>query len=45
MKVTIAASAGWIAFCLGDYAFYGGRLVQSLSSFARAVAVGFGFYF
>jgi hypothetical protein len=45
MKVMIAASAGWIGFCLADYAFYGGRLVESLPGFARAIAAGFGFYF
>jgi hypothetical protein len=45
MKVVIAASAGWIVFCLGDYAFYGGRLVQSIPDLARAIAAGFGFYF
>jgi hypothetical protein len=44
MKVMIAASAGWIVFCLADHAFYGGGLVQSLPGFARAIAAGFGFY-
>jgi hypothetical protein len=45
MKVMIAASSGWIGFCLADHVFYGGRLVQSLQGFARAIAAGFGFYF
>jgi hypothetical protein len=40
MKIIIAASAGWIVFCLGDYAFFGGRIVQSLPSFARAMLPG-----
>jgi hypothetical protein len=45
MKVMIGASAAWIVFCLGDHAFFGGRLVQTLPSFVRAIAAGFGFYF
>lgn len=45
MKVMIAAAAGWIGFYLADQAFYGGRLVESLPGFARAIAAGFGFYF
>jgi hypothetical protein len=45
MKGMIAASAGWIGFCLVDHALYGGRLVQSLPGSARAIAAGFCFYF
>jgi hypothetical protein len=44
MKLMIAASAGWIGFCLADHALYNGRIVQSLPGFAGAIAAGFGFY-
>jgi hypothetical protein len=45
MRILVGASGGWIAFVLADKALFDGRTVLGLSSFAQAVAAGFGFHF
>jgi hypothetical protein len=41
MKAIVAASVSCIVFSLADRALFGGRLVESLPLFVKAVARGF----